>query len=185
MTSGSERPIAGPDEPVDALPRTDVDLEAELEALRDFVSRGFSLMNHRLFIDLEEFDTRAEQVIALLPKEIRRARKIVREEQRLIQDAREEARRLLEEARAEAEQIVSASREEAERQVEASAIRQRALEQAEAILARAQESARDIREKSYSYARQVVTNVETSLQRLTDSVQQDRTQLEQMRPDDG
>jgi cell division septum initiation protein DivIVA len=172
------------EEPLDALPRTDVDLETELESLREFVIRsGPVMMNHRLFVDVDEFEGRLDQIISILPKDIRRAKRIVKEEQRLLQDAKDEARRLLDEARAEAEQILTAAREEADRLVEASAIRQRALEQSEATLAHAEETARQIREKSYDYAQQVIGNVVGSLHRLTQSVEQDREQLEQNRPD--
>jgi vacuolar-type H+-ATPase subunit H len=184
MSSTGERPITGNEESLDGLPRTDVDLETELESLREFVARGgMHALNHRLFLDLEEFETRVEHIGNLLPKEVRRAKRICREEQRIVQDAKDEARRLLEEARAEAEQIVSTSREEAERLVESSAIRQRALEQAEATLSRADQQAREIRDQSYTYAKQVIDNVVGSLQRLKDSVEQDKAQLEQMRPE--
>lgn len=191
MAAGNDRPGsvpepargAGGEEFGDALPRSDVDLETELEALRDYLIKGTSLLNHRVWIPLEDVEDRFEQIIALLPKEIRRARRITREEQRIIEQAKDEARRILEEARAEAEQIVTSSREEADRLVEQSAIRQRALEQAEATIAKAEEGAREIRQQSYAYAHQVMTNVETSLRRLSQSVEQDRGQLEQMRPE--
>jgi len=177
------------------LPRTEVDLEAELESLRDYVSAGWRPMNHRLWVNVEEFEVRIEQIIALLPKEIRRARRIIKEEQRILQDARDEARRLLEEARAEAEQMgvearsqaeqtVKSSQEEAARLVESSAIRQRALEQAEATLARAEETASAVRQQSYDYAGQVVDNVVTSLNRLIETIHRDRAQLEELRPDE-
>lgn len=182
------------DDLADSLPRTDVDLESELESLREFITKGPQLIGNRLWLDIEEMESRFEHVIALLPKEVRRARRICRDEQRIVQDAKDEARRLLEEARAEAEQIVTAAkedseqrlqaaREEAERLVEASAIRQRAVEQAEATIARAEETASEIREKSYAYAQQVIGNVVDSLKRLTRTVEQDRAQLEQSRPD--
>lgn len=184
MASGSEQTASPVDETVDNLPRTEVDIEAEIEALRDFVVKGGIIsLHHRIWLDLEEFETRLEHVVALLPKEVRRARRVCREEQRIIQDAKDEARRLLDESRAEAEQIVAASREEAERLVESSAIRQRALEQAEATIAQAQVTAGEIRENSYAYAQQVVGNVVESLRRLTQTVEQDRAQLEQNPPD--
>jgi len=190
MAAGNDRQANAPettrlggDDSGDAVPRTDVDLESELESLRDSLGKGPSLLNHRLWIPLEDIEERFEQIIALLPKEIRRARRITRDEQRIIQDAKDEARRIIEEARAESEQIVASSREEAERLVEQSAIRQRALEQAEATIAKAEESAREIRQQSYAYAHQVMTNVETSLRRLTQSVEQDKGQLEAMHPD--
>lgn len=181
------------DEPADSLPRTDVDLESELESLREFITKGTQLMSHRLWLDLDEIESRFEHVIALLPKEVRRARRICRDEQRIVQDAKDEARRLLEEARAEAEQIgatareeseqrLQAARDEADRLVESSAIRQRAIEQSEATIARAEETALEVREKSYAYAQQVIGNVVESLRRLTKTVEQDRAQLEQNQP---
>ena len=174
---------AGRDDLFDALPRTDVDLEAELEGLRDWVKAHTTLGGYSLFINLEDYEGRVEQIIGMLPKEVRRARRICKEEQRIVQDAKDEARRLLEEARAEAEQILQASRQDADRLVESSAIRQRALEQSEAMLADAQQTAREIREKSYVYSQEVIGNVVESLKRLTASVEQDRTQLEEMRPE--
>lgn len=190
----SDRLAAHMDDATDSLPRTDVDLESELESLREFIIKGPQILSHRLYVDVDEVESRFEHVIALLPKEVRRARRICRDEQRIVQDAKDEARRLLEEARAEAEQIVSEAREEseqtlqsaraeAERLVESSAIRQRALEQSEATIARAEETARQIREQSYAYAQQVVGNVVESLKGLTRKVEQDRAQLEAAPPD--
>ncbi len=182
MASSSERPTQGTEDGADALPRNDLDVDAEIEALHDFVTRGFSLMNHRVWLDTYEVEGRIEQIRSLLPRELARARRITREEQRITQDAKDEARRVLDEARAEAESILRTAREQADAMLETSAIRQRALEQAETILARAQASALEVREQSYAYSRQVVGNVELSLRRLVQSVETDKAQLDAMRP---
>src|SRR5688500_8313770 len=79
----SERTASHIEDPADALPRTDVDLESELESLREFISKGPQFLNHRLFVEVEEIEGRFEHVIALLPKEVRRARRICRDEQRI------------------------------------------------------------------------------------------------------
>ena len=164
MASTSDRATNGTEDVVDALPRTEADLEACLEKLRDFVMQGgMTPMQHRLWLDLNEFEERLDQIIDLVPKEVRRARRITREEQRIVQDAKDEARRILEEARAEGDQIVTQARETAEKAVEASAIRQRALEQAEATISQAEETAVEIRRQSYVYAQQVMQKIETSM----------------------
>lgn len=195
MASGSDQVASSAEESVDNLPRTEVDIESEIESLREFVVKGGPItMHHRLWLDLDEFEARLEHIVALLPKEVRRARRVCREEQRIIQDAKDAARHLLDEARAEAEQIVAGARSEAEEQlvraneeadrlVESSAIRQRALEQAETTLAQARATANEIRANSYAYAQQVVGNVINSLNRLTQTVEQDRAQLEQNPPE--
>ena len=181
-------------EPTGSTPRVDLDLEAELQRLREFVHQGWGVMNHRLYLDLEEFDGRVDDLMARLPNEVRRAKRITREEQRIIEDAKEEARRVLEEARAEAErvtrqakalaeQVTTQAREEAQRMVETSSIRQRAVDQAEEILARAESASAELKTRSYAYAQQVVGTVEQSLKRLAQSVEQDRAQLDEMNPE--
>lgn len=165
--------------------RSETDLESEIEALReDIVKGGPVVLNHRLFLDREEIQDRFEQILQMIPREARRAKRICREEQSIIQDARDEARRLIDEARAEAETILVSAREEADRLVDSSTIRQRALEQAEQILARADANAREVRESSYAYARDVIGNVIQSLDRLTQTVQRDRAQLEAHPPNE-
>ena len=187
MAKGSDQvhpPLSSASEDMlDTLTRSEADLQDRLEHLREFVNTGPQLLQHRLWLDLEIFEERYDQIIAILPKEVRRARKIVREEQRIIQDAKDEARRLLEEARAESNQIVTDAREEADRLVESSAVRQRAVEQSQATLARAEEQALEVRQKSYDYSSQVLKNVAESLKRLQASVEQDRGALENMRPE--
>lgn len=171
------------DDVLDTLTRSEADLQDRLEHLREFVNTGPQLLHHRMWVDLDEFEERFDQIIAILPKEVRRARKVVREEQRIIQDAKDEARRILEEARAESKQLVDEAQAEAERLVDASAIRQRAVEQSEATLARAEEQALEVRQKSYDYSSQVLKNVSESLKRLQASVEQDRGALDNMRPE--
>ena len=183
MTSARERAKPAAEEAVDGLPRSEADLEGCVEGLREFVMKGGPTpMNYRLLLPLDEFEERVEQILALLPKEVRRARRITREEQRIVQDAKDEARRILEEARAEADQLVSTAREESERMVESSSIRQKALEQADATLSRAEETANQVRAQSFAYAHQVLSNLESSLKGLSSAVERDKGQLEQMRP---
>lgn len=182
MAHPSEKsaPTAGGDSA--RLPRADVDLQAEIEDLRDFIRQGRVYFDHAWGVDVREFEGRINEVLGLLPTEIRRARRITRDEQKIIQDARDEAQRILEEARAEAEQIVVSGREEQQRLVEQSAIRQKAQEQAAQITQRAEAAAQEMRANSHTYALQVIGNVEKSLQKLSESVQRDRSQLEALDP---
>jgi len=156
------------------VPRTEIDLEADLEALRDLIIGGKVVAGRAWAVDVEEFEARLDQILALLPKEMRRARRIAREEQRILADAKEEARRSLEEARAEAEQTLAAARAEAERLVESGTIKQMATEQAEQILQRADETGGQIRQGAFDYARGVIESVETSLEQLLENVRADR-----------
>ena len=171
----TERSLSSTHDPAfEGVPRTEIDVEADLEALRDMVRGSSPLMNRAWAVDLDEFEARMDQILALLPKEMRRARRIAREEQRILSDAKEEARRTLENARVESEKTVEAARSEAERLVESSTIKRMATEQAEEIIARSEESARQIREGGFEYARGVISSVEDSLQKLLENVRSDR-----------
>lgn len=181
MPSPPDR-TAAHDERAGAVSRAELDLQAVIEELREFIQQGRIWLNHAVWVDVEEFDQRLDQIINLLPGEIKRARRVTSEEQKIIQDARDEAQRVLEEARAEAEQILESAREEQQRLVEGSAIRQKAQEQARQIAEQAQASAREVRLSSFKYATEVTENVETSLQRLLDQIRKDRGQLDEMQP---
>jgi vacuolar-type H+-ATPase subunit H len=162
----------------DALPRTDIDLEAELEQLQEFVRGGPSFMNHGVWLDLHEFESRLERILTQMPKEIKRARRITREEQRILQDAKEEAARAIAEARAEADELVTAARQEAERIIDSSSIKQAALSQAEEILQRAQQSAHEIRERAFAYGRDVLTTLQSTVDQTRDQIQRGQEQLQ-------
>ena len=165
-------------EPEDALPRTDVDLEAEMENLQEFVRGGPSFMNHGVWVDLHEFEGRIERILTHMPKEVKRARRITREEQRILQDAQEEATRLIAEARAEAEELVTAARQEAERIVDASSIKQAALSQAEEIIQQAQQSAGEIRDRAFAYGRDVLATLQTTVDHAREQIQRGQEQLQ-------
>jgi len=161
----------------DALPRTDFDLEAELEDLAEFVRGSPSFMNHAIYLDLNEFESRVERIFTHLPKEIRRARRITQQEQRILEDAKEEAGRLIGDARTEAEELVAAARREAEQILDASSIKQAAIAQAEEIIQRAQASAHEIRERAFAYGRDVLTSLQSTVESTQEQIRLGQQQL--------
>jgi hypothetical protein len=173
----SDSPLPEATDAQDSLPRTDIDLEAELEELRDFVANGPSLMNRRINLDLNEFETRIERILTHVPREIKRARRIVREEQRIVLDARDEAARINAEARAEAEELVAGARQEAAAMVDQSAIKQAAISQAEEIMQRAQASAQEIRERAFAYGRDVLTTLQETVENAREQIARGQEQL--------
>src|SRR5262245_23711488 len=161
----------------DALPRTDFDLEAELEELAEFVRGNPAFMNHGIWLDLNEFESRMERIVTHLPKEIRRARRVTQQEQRILQDAKEEAGRLIAEAHTEAGELVTAARREAEQILDASSIKQAAIGQAEEIIQRAQASAQEIRERAFTYGRDVLTSLQHTIENTQEQIRLGQQQL--------
>lgn len=154
----------------DALPRTDFNLEQELEELHEFVRAGTGFMNHAVWLDLEEFETRIRRIMTHLPKEVKRARRVTREEQQILQEAKNEASRTISEARSEAEELIAAARAEAERLVEASSIQQAAVSQAEAIVQRAQGTAEEIRQRAFTYGRDVLATLQATVDQTREQI---------------
>ena len=182
------------------IPRSEADLEAELERLRQTVSGGARLMNHAVWVDVDEFEERMDQIRQQLPREVKRARRVVQEEQRILGDASAEserlrteaaaeaqrvlgdstaeAQRLLETARAEAENLLSAARAEAARLVHENTIRRMAEEQAQQLLDQAHDNAIQIGEGAYAYARDLLSRLELTVGDITESINQGKAQLQ-------
>jgi hypothetical protein len=167
-------------EPADAaaaLPRTDLDLEAEMQELQEFVRTGPSFMNRAVWLDLDEFEGRMQRILGHLPREIQRARRIARDERQILQDATEEARRVIAEARAEAEELLGAARQEAERIVDQSSIKQLAVSQAEEIVQQAQGTAHEIRARGFAYARDALQALDATIEGIRQQVRAGQEQL--------
>jgi vacuolar-type H+-ATPase subunit H len=173
----SDTLVSNGQEVQDALPRTDTDVEAELADLHEFVRAGTSFFNHAVWIDLVELETRLERIQAAMPRELKRARRISREEKQILQSAKEEAARVIGEARAEAEELVACARREAERMVDQSAIKQAAAQQAEEILRHAQANAQEVRDRSFAYGRDVLAALNTTVDNMRQQIQLGQEQL--------
>lgn len=173
----SEAMVEGRQDAQDPLPRMEVDVEAELEELHDFVRSGPGFFNHAVWLDLDEMENRLQRVLTHLPKELKRARRIAREEAQILSEAKAEAGRRLADARAEAEELIQEARREAQRLVTEDAITQAATTQAEEILLRAQEGAREVRERSFAYGRDLLQSLQTTVDSMAEQIRAGQQQL--------
>jgi cell division septum initiation protein DivIVA len=165
----------GWEESVEAGPR--VDLERLVDELETRVESSRQIMNHAVWLDLDEFFEITRRIKSSLPDEIKRASRVTREGSRILDDAREEARRMLDEARAEAERLVHTARAEAERLIEAGEIQRLATERATQIVGQAEQRAEQVHQGANGYAREVLTNLETTVHRILDAVEAGKEQL--------
>jgi vacuolar-type H+-ATPase subunit H len=148
-----------------------------LEELEEYVEGSKQVMNKALFVDLDEFFARTNKIKASVPDEIKRATRISRDSQRIVEDAKEEARRVLEESRQEAEQIIAAARGEATRLVEEHEITRLATEKAAEILSQSERQSEEIRHGALAYAREVLNNLEGSVTTVLTSIHNGQRQL--------
>ncbi|NPA30936.1 MAG: ATPase [Chloroflexi bacterium] len=115
---------------------------------------------HGVVLDEDKVWDLIDQMRIAVPEEVRKARKILAQKERIIAQAQEQARRVLQEAE-----------EEKARRVAEHEIVQEAERRAAEILAEAEAEAERMRAEAAAYARELLTNLERHLARALREVQ--------------
>ncbi|MEW5761790.1 MAG: ATPase [Bacillota bacterium] len=127
-------------------------------------------MTRKVIVDEEKLLDFLDRVRSLLPEEVRKAKWLVQEREKLLAESRDEANRILEDAR-----------REIERRVEESEIVRQAQETAEDLLRRAEQSAREMRLGARDYADDVLARLEGYLEKIAKEVAAGRLELKNMK----
>lgn len=121
---------------------------------------------------LDEGDVRAlvEEIRRVWPEELRQAKQVLRDKDRILAEARAEAEGMIREARA-----------YIERMADESTIAREAQGRAEKVLSEAQRTARELRLGARAYADEVLAELENHLGRILEGVRRGRQELGQRR----
>jgi vacuolar-type H+-ATPase subunit H len=111
-----------------------------------------------------------ERVRSMLPEELKQARYLTQENQRIIREAQEKAEAILEEAEQKAAQKVAENE-----------ITRRAEEQAKLLLEKARQKALEIRQSAEAYAHDILQGLQGELERLASIVGNGKVKLEKDR----
>lgn len=140
-----------------------------VDRLESLVSSGTRVpMTSRAMIDEQEFLDIVDQIRVAFPEELRRARKLNQEQERLLSQAQ-----------AEADKIVGRAREQVSALVANSEVVVLAKQEAQELLAEANVRAAEIRSDADQYAVEVLARLEGELQRLLAQIRKGRALLEQ------
>ncbi|HAA08748.1 MAG: hypothetical protein ACOX6F_01905 [Syntrophomonadaceae bacterium] len=126
------------------------------------------LSSGKVFIDPNRFLDRIDRIRAILPEELETARSLLRDKERIVQ-----------EAYAQAEQYVEHSRGQAARLLDENEITRNAMEMADEIVARAKELSQEIRQDANEYAEGVLTHMEMVLRRGLEAISMGKEELRQ------
>jgi vacuolar-type H+-ATPase subunit H len=138
-----------------------------LEALEDVVERSISLpLSGRSLVDKEELLELIKEIRLKLPDDIKQAKWVKEERQRILLEAQKEANNIIQEA----ESKISSLVDEHE-------ITRKAYEQANEIISNAQKNAREIRLGAREYADSILNKVEQILKDTQDVIQVNREEL--------
>ncbi len=114
----------------------------------------------RVCVDEQEFTGIVEQLRFVLPDEIKNAKRVLQQRDKILSDAQAEADRIRAEAQREAEKIVAAAKEHARYLLEKDGLLDEARKEAEKIIAEAHQEAQRIRSGADEYSRQVLLDLE-------------------------
>lgn len=138
-----------------------------LETLEDVVEKGISVpFSGRCMVDKDEILEIIKEIRLKLPDDIKQAKWVKEERQRILLEAQKEANNIIKDA----ENSISSLVDEHE-------ITKKAYEQANEIISNAQKNARDIRLGTREYADSVLNKVEEILKDTLEVIQMNRDEL--------
>ncbi len=140
-----------------------------VDRLEELVMEGRGIpFSGRVVLDEERFLDIVDQMRVTIPEEIKKAKRIQQERERIIAQANEEAGR-----------IVSLSQEEADKLVSGHEIAQAVEARAAVVLERAQNEAAQIRKEADEYVMEVLSQLEYQLDGLLTTVRNGLRRVQQ------
>ncbi|HEX6312731.1 MAG TPA: ATPase [Acidimicrobiia bacterium] len=144
------------------------DVETLLLQLKELIETGRSMpMSASVMVNREEVLEILEEVLAILPQELRHARWLLKERDEFLAQARREA-----------DDIIEAGRVRAERMVERTEVVREARRVAQTVMDEAEGSARQLRHEAEDYVDQKLASFEVVLERTMQAVQKGRERLQ-------
>ncbi|HZW83588.1 MAG TPA: hypothetical protein VFF14_09275 [Candidatus Deferrimicrobium sp.] len=144
-----------------------MDVFTLLDELEEIVDRGAKIpMTGKVLVDDEAIFDIIDKVRSTLPEELRQAKWVMKERDRIQEEAQAEATKMVEQGRNYIAKLV----DEAE-------VTKQAQAQAEEVVAQAKRVGREIRSGANVYADELLVTVEKSLIQLVETLRKDREEL--------
>ncbi|MCL6634976.1 MAG: ATPase [Peptococcaceae bacterium] len=148
-----------------------MDLLSALNELEELIeSSGKIPLTRKVMVDEDRLLDLLDRIRTTIPEEIRQARWIIQEREKVLDDSKKEAMRILEDAQ-----------KQVERRADESEVARQAKAVAEEIVAKAESVAREIREGARQYADDILANLQESLGKILNQIEQGRSELKAMR----
>lgn len=139
-----------------------------LSELEELVEDSFKVpLSHKILIDEERILDFLDRIRAVMPEEIRQARWVIQERDKILAESKEEAHG-----------IIERSKMAISRQTEESEVVRQAQEMAEQIIKRSEALSAEIKEGAHGYADDILANLEERLVDIVEQIQQGRGELQ-------
>lgn len=138
-----------------------------LDALEDIIKRGISIpFTKKGFVDKEEILDIIQEINLKLPDELKQAKWVKEERQKILLEAQKEA-----------DDIVKAAENRIIAMIDEHEITKKAYEQKAEIIESAENKSKEIAEGTINYADGILSNVETTLRQLLETITNNRKEL--------
>jgi len=144
-----------------------LDLLNALNELEELVETSGKIpLTRKVLVDEERVLDLLDRIRTTIPEEIRQAKWIIQEREKVLGDSQKEAMRIIEEAQ-----------KQVEKQADDSEIARQAKIMAEEIVRKAESVAREIKEGARSYADDILANLEDNLNKILSQIDKGRSEL--------
>jgi len=144
-----------------------MEILAILETLEDVIEKGIGIpFSGKCMVDREEILEIIKEIRLKLPDDIKQAKWVKEERQRILLEAQKEASNMLKDAEGKLLSLVDEHE-----------VTKQAYEQANEIISNAQKNAREIRLGTREYADGILSRVEEILKETIDIIQSNRSEL--------
>jgi len=148
-----------------------VDLLSALNELEELIeSSGKIPLTKKVVLDEDRVLDLLDRIRTTIPEEIRQAKWIIQEREKVLNDSQKEAMRILEDAQ-----------KELEKRADDSEITRQAKVLAEEIVKKAETVAREMREGARGYADDILANLQESLGKILNQIEHGRSELKAMK----
>ncbi|MGB9802392.1 ATPase [Desulfofundulus sp.] len=131
-------------------------------------------MTRRVMVDEDRLLDYLDRIRTTLPEELRQARWLLQEREKVLADTRKEAGRLLEDAQ-----------KQLERRAEESEVVRKAQAMADEIVHKAEQVAREIKQGAREYADEILGGLEVELEKIMTQIRNGRAELRGVKVTDG
>ncbi|HHV79781.1 MAG TPA: ATPase [Firmicutes bacterium] len=144
-----------------------MDVAGLIKKLEDLIENSSRIpLTGKVILDEEGVYEILDEIEATLPDELKQAKIIAKERDRILEEAKQEA-----------EKIISKAREEVGKLVDESTINQQAMAKAEEIVANAQKISKEIRAGALEFADEVLAKSEEQVSAILKTIREARSQL--------
>lgn len=148
-----------------------MDLLSALNELEELVENSGKIpLTKKVMVDEDRMLDLLDRIRTTIPEEIRQAKWIIQEREKVLDDSQKEAMRIMEDAQ-----------RQIEKRADDSEVARQAKIVAEEIVAKAESVAREMREGARSYADDILSNLQESLGKIVNQIEQGRSELKAMK----